>query len=40
MLIATQTNSKTAYLARISLDQAFKIAYKGASIIGFSLVAI
>lgn len=40
MLIATYSNYRTAFKARSSLAEAFKVAYQAGSVMGFALVSI
>jgi H(+)-translocating pyrophosphatase len=40
MMIATSTNSRTCYNAHFGLGPAFKVAYQGGCVMGFSLVSI
>lgn len=40
MMIATFTNYRVTYSAKISLAKAFEVAYKGGCVMGFALVSI
>lgn len=40
MLIATYSNYRTAFKARSSLAEGFKVAYQAGSVMGFALVSI
>jgi len=37
MQIATFTNTRVAYIAQSSLDEAFKVAFRAGCVMGFSL---
>lgn len=40
MQIATFTNTKVAYMAQSSLEEAFKIAYRAGCVMGFFLTSL
>ena len=40
MQIATFTNTRVAYIAQSSLDEAFKVAFRAGCVMGFSLTSL
>lgn len=40
MFVATKTNTRVSYIAQSSLDEAFKLAYRAGTCIGFVLTGV